>query len=250
MQRGRGVETSSVHSLFGGGGVGKLGRMVTSKTSNPILCSIITPYWRGTWRHLYNSPLFVYQMDSWLLSTLGGITGITWKLSPVQTLRGAYRDGSLGKGSPAASLTAIEYVLQTSAQGGACLSILHSDQSPCEAHTKADIPLEPRHCYLWTLRTTMTWNGLRPHAMYLDLFDVDLVVVVCWSQLSLPYLSFLLLLPIPQGGINCELPLKSILLSSHSHRNTDGHGCPARDCNSKPPLQLGVAMTGFFSKGR
>lgn len=218
------------------------------EASNLILCFIVTLIWGGKYRHLHHSPLFIYQIDSWFLSASAGITRITWKLSPVLTLSRTCQDGSLGKSSAGVGLASHgKTPLQTPAQRGGvgwvwCLSFYFafwpkplSHQSRHCAGTRTLLPVNSEH-----------YHGLKPLAMCLDLFDVDLVVVVvCWNQLSLslPFLSFLLLLPIPQGGINSD-PFSSSLPA------TDGHGCPARDCSSKPPLLLGVAMTEFFSKGR
>ena len=85
-----------------------------------------------------------------------------------------------------------------------------SHQSRHCAGTRTLLPVNSGH-----------YHGLKPLAVCLDLFDVDLViVVVCWNQLSLPlpFLSFLLLLPIPQGGI--PQILRSILLFSSCNRWT------------------------------
>lgn len=74
------------------------------EASNLILCFTVTLIWGGKYRHLHHSPLFIYQIDSWFLSTSAGIIRITWKLSPVLTLSRTCQDGSLGKSSPGVGL--------------------------------------------------------------------------------------------------------------------------------------------------
>lgn len=167
-----------------------------SEASNLILCFIVTLTWGGKYRHLHHLPLFIYQIDehlSWFLSTSAGITRITWKLSPVQTLSRTCQDRSLGKSSPVVGLAGHGETPSPNScparWGGVGVGpvfLFCILTKTLATHTKADIPLEPGHSYLWTLSITMAWKGLRPHAMCLDLFDEDLLVmVVCWNQCSL-----------------------------------------------------------------
>lgn len=201
-----------------------------SEASNLILCFIVTLIWGGKYRHLHHLPLFIYQTDervSWFLSTSAGIIRITWKLSPVQTLSRTCQDGSLGKSSPAVGLAGHGETPSPNSWPGrwgqvgvvpfyfACWPkpLPSSHQSRHSAGTRTLLPVNSEH--------TMAWNGLRPHAMCLDLFDVDLVVmVVCWNQFALS--SFPLL---PASTSHSPSGINSDPFSS-SPTATDGHGCP------------------------
>lgn len=53
-------------------------------------------------------------------------------------------------------------------------------------HTKADIPLEPGHSYLWTLSITITWKDWATcSCVWTSLIENLLITVVCWNQCSL-----------------------------------------------------------------
>lgn len=102
---------------------------------------------------------------------------------------------------------------------------------------------------LGTLGVTMAWNGLRPHTMNLDLFDVALGLFLWLSS----EVSFLFLTPAstPHSSTWHKLgratEIHSLLLPQQQRHRW--HGCLARDCSSKSFLQLSVARTELFAKG-